>query len=91
MYTLCPIVHLVYVIIMYTIYAIYKDVVSPQSSYAIFLGQSDVVLYYCSLKWVQRHLGYDMLRSVIRFSHWHVYSDNCSCLIEQNSRTLAVV
>ena len=26
--------------------------------------------------------GYDMLRPVIRFSHRHVYSDNCSCLIE---------
>ena len=23
--------------------------------------------------------GYDMLRPVIWFSHWHVYSDNCSC------------
>ena len=26
--------------------------------------------------------GYDMLRPVIQFSHWHVYLDNCSCLIE---------
>ena len=26
--------------------------------------------------------GYDMLRTIIRFSHRHVYSDNCSCPIE---------
>ena len=32
----CTIVHLVCVIIMYTIYEMYKDVVSPCSSYAIF-------------------------------------------------------
>ena len=31
------IVHLVCVIIMYTIYEIYKDEVSPRSSYGIFL------------------------------------------------------
>ena len=31
------IVHVVCVIIMYTIYKMYKDVVSPRSSYAIFL------------------------------------------------------
>ena len=36
-------------------------------------------------------LGYDMLRPVIRFSHRHVYSDNCSCLIELHSRTMAVI
>ena len=30
--------------------------------------------------------GYDMLRPVIQFSHWHVHSDNCSCLIQQHSR-----
>ena len=34
--------------------------------------------------------GFDMLRPVILFSHRHVYSDNCSCLIEQHSRTMAV-
>ena len=34
--------------------------------------------------------GYDKLRPIIRFSHRHVYSDNCSCLIEQHSRTMAV-
>ena len=32
-----PIVHLVCVIIMYTIYEMYKDVASSRSSYAIFL------------------------------------------------------
>ena len=32
-----------------------------------------------------------MLHPVIQFSHWHVYSDNCSCLIEQHSRTMAVI
>ena len=26
--------------------------------------------------------GYDMLQPIILFSHGHVYSDNCSCLIE---------
>ena len=35
--------------------------------------------------------GYDMLQPVIRFSHQHVYSDNCSCLIEQHSGTMAVI
>ena len=35
--------------------------------------------------------GYDMLQPVIQFSHWHVYSDSCSCLIEQHSRTMAVI
>ena len=35
--------------------------------------------------------GYDMLHPVIQFSHWHVYSDNCSCLIEEHSRTMAVI
>ena len=46
------------------------------------------------LKWVQRHLsyrGYDMLRPVIPFSHWHVHLDNSSCLIELHSRTVAVI
>ena len=32
-----------------------------------------------------------MLRPVIQFSHWHVYSDNCSYLIEKHSRTIAVI
>ena len=35
--------------------------------------------------------GNDMLRPVIRFSHRHVCTDNCSCLIEQHSRTIAVI
>ena len=30
-------------------------------------------------------------RTIIWFSHQHVYSDNCSCLTEQRSRTLAVI
>ena len=32
-----------------------------------------------------------MLRPVIRFSHRHVYSDNCSCLTKQHSRAMAVI
>ena len=35
--------------------------------------------------------GCDMLQPVIRFCHRHVYSDNCSCLIEQHSRIMAVI
>ena len=35
--------------------------------------------------------GCDMLRPVIRFSHRHVYSDNCSCLIELHSQTIAII
>ena len=34
---------------------------------------------------------YDMLRPIIRFSHRHVYSDICCCLIEYHSRTMAVI
>ena len=35
--------------------------------------------------------GYDMLQPIIRFSHWHVYVENCSCLIEQHSWPMAVI
>ena len=35
--------------------------------------------------------GYDMLQPIIRFSHWHQYSDSCSCLIEKHSQTMAVI
>ena len=35
--------------------------------------------------------GNDMLWPVIRFSHQHVYLDNCSCRIEQHSWTIAVI
>ena len=35
--------------------------------------------------------GYDMLRPVIPFSHWHVYSVKCSCLIELHSLTMVVI
>ena len=34
--------------------------------------------------------GYDMLRSMNRFSNRHVSSDNCSCPIEEHSRTMAL-
>ena len=35
--------------------------------------------------------GYDMLWPIIRFSHRHVYSDNCSCPVELHSRAMAVI
>ena len=34
---------------------------------------------------------YYMLRPMNRFSLRHVYSDNCSCPIEEHSRTIAVI
>ena len=35
--------------------------------------------------------GYDLLLLINRFSHRHVYSNNCSCPIEEHSRTMAVI
>ena len=35
--------------------------------------------------------GHDMLRAMNRFSHRHVYSGNCSCLIEEHNQTMAVI
>ena len=35
--------------------------------------------------------GYDMLRPMNQFSHRHVYSDNCSCPIEEHSPTMALL
>ena len=35
--------------------------------------------------------GHDMLRPINRFSHRHVYSDNCSCPIEEHNRTMALI
>ena len=89
------IVHLVCVIIMYTIYEMYKDVALSCSSYAIFLEcrgrvcSCRLLLLIFFLKRSARGgsappiiLGYDMLQPIIRFSHCHVYLDNCSCPIE---------
>ena len=79
------VVHLVCVIIVYTIYEMYIDVASSRSSYAIFLKcwgsllLSPLVEMRTAPPIVP---GYDMLRTIIRFSHGHVYSNNCSCLIE---------
>ena len=87
------IVHLVCVIIMYTIYEMYKDVASSRSSYAIFLkcrgrgrGQPEVAL----LPPVEMGTaptfipGYDVLLPIVRL---YVYLDNCSWPIELQSRT----
>ena len=35
--------------------------------------------------------GKEMLRPMNRFSHRHVYSDNCSCPIEEHNRTMALI
>ena len=91
------IVHLVCVIIMYTIYKMFKDVASSCSLYAIFLEcRGSLLLLVTSkcqpevalLSLVEMGkappiiLGYDMLRPILQFSHRHVYLDNYSCLIE---------
>ena len=92
------IVHLVCVIVMYTIYKVYKDVALSCSSYAIFLECRGSWWRKRSaggvLKWVQCHPAYRGMTCsspIIRFSHRHVYSDNCRCLIEWHSGTMAVI
>ena len=89
-------VHLVCVIIMYTLYETHKDVASFHSSHTIFLkcwGSLEVALLTLVEMGTAPPIvpGCDTLQPVIRFSHRHVYSDICSCLIEKHRRTVAVI
>ena len=90
--SMSAIVHLFKVIIMYTIYEVLKFLECRGSWWCKEVNQR--CFCYHQMKWVQHHLyrtgSVHASASNLIFSPARILN-NCSCLIEQQSRTIAVI